>query len=66
MELTDKQVAHTQKAGTEAVELAAGERLRIQSWNEADGAVDILAEVTVPEGKAWVASLVVDIHETDA
>ena len=48
------------------VELAAGERLRIQSWNAVDGIVDILTEVTVPEGKAWVASLVVDIHETDA
>ena len=66
MELADKQVAHIQKAATEVVELAAGERLRIQSWNAVDGIVDILAEVTVPEGKAWLASLLVDIQETDA
>jgi len=66
MELTTKQYPHAQLAGTDIVELAAGEKFRIQTWNAVDGIVDFLAEVTVPEGKAWSVGVVVDITETDA
>jgi len=65
MELTDRQQAHTQKFGTETFALAAGEKVRIQKWNAIDGIMDVLAEVTVPAGKAWSVSIVVDIQETD-
>jgi hypothetical protein len=66
MELVDKQLPHTQKSATDTVTLAAGEKLRIQKWTVADGIVDILAEETVPAGKQWSASIVLDIQETDA
>ena len=65
MILSDRQLPHTQKYGTEVVSLTAGQKFRIQKWNVAEGIVDVLAEVTVPAGKAWSVSLVVDISETD-
>ena len=65
MELSDRQLPHTQKYGTEVVALTAGQKFRIQKWIEGEGIVDILAEVTVPAGKAWSVSVIVDISETD-
>jgi len=65
MELATKQQAHIQLAGTDTVVLAAGEKIRIQKWDAVNGITDILAEQTVPAGKAWSAGLVVDITQTD-
>ena len=66
MELEDRQYPHKQKYATETVALAAGNKFRVQRWNPAEGIVDILAEVTVPVGKVWSVSIIVDISETDA
>ena len=65
MELGTKQQAHVQLFGTDTVVLAAGEKVRIQKWDAVNGITDILAEQTVPEGKAWSADFVVDITQTD-
>ena len=65
MELTDKQQPHTQKAATDTIVLAAGEKLRIQTWDAVNGIVDVLAEAEVPAGKEWSASIILDITETD-
>jgi len=50
----------------ETFDLAAGQKFRVQKWNAVDGIVDVLAEQTVPAGKAWSVSIIVDITETDA
>jgi len=65
MELVDKQQEHVQKWGQEIIALDAGQKFRIQKWTDAEGIVDVLAEVTVPAGKAWSVGVIVDITETD-
>ena len=63
---TEAYPARTLKYGGEKFELAVGEKVRIQKWIDGGGIVDVLAEVTVPAGKAWTASTTINIVETDA
>ena len=66
--LNEAWIAHTKKSGAETFELAAGNKVRIQKWENGVGITDILSEDdgTVPEGKVWSVNVFVDIHETDA
>ena len=65
MELVDRQQEHVQKWAQVILALDAGQKFRIQKWTDAEGIVDVLAEVTVPAGKAWSVGVIVDITETD-
>ena len=64
MELADRQVAHTQKFGTDTFAVAAGKQLQIR-YQEGEEIIAVLTEA-VPAGKAWSVSIIVDITETDA
>jgi len=59
---------HAKKAGSDTFGLAAGNKVRIQIWEDGVGITDILSEAagTVPEGKVWTVNVFADIQETDA
>ena len=66
--LGESWVAHAKKAGSDTFELAAGNKVRVQIWEDGVGITDILSEAagTVPVDKVWTVSIVMDIQETDA
>ena len=56
----------TQMIGQESgIALAAGEKFRVQKFVGGE-IVDVLADVTCPQGKAWEVRVIVEITETDA
>jgi hypothetical protein len=58
--------ARVMKSGMENdIALIAGEKIRVQTYVGGE-IVDVLAEQTCPEGKAWSARVIVEITETDA
>jgi len=63
MELVTRQQMHTQKYGTETFTVEAGKKVRIRYWSP--DAIDVL-DVSVPAGKSWSVSIVIDIQEVDA
>jgi hypothetical protein len=65
LELSEIWPVHVKKAGSDTVELAAGDKLRVQTWDPVNGIQYILPETAVPAGTRWVASVVVDIQEID-
>lgn len=68
LELTEIWPIHAKKAGTDSFQLTAGNKVRVQIWESGVGISDILSEDagTVPAGKVWTVSVVVDIEESDA
>ena len=58
-------VKHTKKAGSDTFELAAGDKLRVQTWDPINEIADILPETTVPAGTRWVVTVVIDLLEID-
>lgn len=66
MDIITTEVAETRLFGDEELELAAGEKLRIQKRGKTGPWIDVLAEMVVPTGKARMCSLHVRLIEYDA
>jgi len=62
MELEDRQYPHLQKSAAGVFVVPAGKTLKIETSPQGD---EILS-ATVPKGKVWSVSIVIDISETDA